>query len=184
MMKLLPYDSWSIESPLDVQTLVAGMTERIEPCKWFQGFSSSDRTSLQGTVSAAGFSASRIYYRNSFLPMLYGRFSPHQQGTTIRITMMLHPFVLAFLVVWFGMLGLFSIAGIAVLLESGSWDFLRHIGIMGGFAILLTYGAFFAEAGKAKKLISQVLLEIHLEATNKSVQSDEAVPPPLPRQAD
>ncbi|MCH8512317.1 MAG: hypothetical protein LAT83_11785 [Kiritimatiellae bacterium] len=106
--------------------------------------------------------------------MLYGKFTPNQQGTTIRIKMMLHPFVLAFLGVWFGMLGLFSLSGIAALLESGSWGFLRHIGFMGGIAILLTYGAFFAEAGKAKNLISQLLLEIHKEAANKSVQSDEA----------
>lgn len=174
-MKLLPYDSWSIESPLDVQTLVTGMTERIEPRKLFRGFSTLGHTPLQGTVSTDGFSASRIiHYRNSFLPMLYGKFTPNQQGTTIRIKMMLHPFVLAFLGVWFGMLGLFSLSGIAALLESGSWGFLRHIGFMGGIAILLTYGAFFAEAGKAKNLISQLLLEIHKEAANKSVQSDEA----------
>ena len=65
--------------------------------------------------------------------------------------------------------GLFSLAGIAALVENGSWGFLGHIGIMGGFALLLTYGAFFAEAGKAKNLISQVILEIHKEAANKEL---------------
>ena len=169
-MKLLPYDSWTIDSPLDLPELVAGMTQRIEPQKWFRGLTRGALLPLQGKVDLQGFSASRIItYRNSFLPMLYGKFIPTQQGTTICIKMMLHPFVLAFLAVWFGMLGLFSLAGIAALVENGSWGFLGHIGIMGGFALLLTYGAFFAEAGKAKNLISQVILEIHKEAANKEL---------------
>ena len=33
-MRLLPYESWEIESPLTVDELVAGMAFRIEPQGW------------------------------------------------------------------------------------------------------------------------------------------------------
>lgn len=183
-MKWLPYESWTIDSPLDVPTLVAGMRERIEPTKWFRKWWGSDHTPLQGTIHDRGFSASRvIHYRNSFLPMLYGKFLPASGGTMIRVRMMPHPLVIAFMAHWFGFLGIFGLVGLIVAIQDGTWGFLLPVGIMGGFGLILTYGAFFAEAGKAKNLISQVLLDVHKEAAHKSVQSDEErpAPPPLPR---
>jgi hypothetical protein len=156
------------------------MRERIEPTKWFRKWWSSDHTPLQGTVHDRGFSASRIIgYQNSFLPVLYGKFTSTTAGTTIRVRMMPHPLVIVFMAHWFGFLGLFGLAGLIAAIQDGTWGFLVPVGIMGGFGLLLTYGAFFAEAGKAKKLISEVLLDVHKEAVKKS-DGTRAVPPPVP----
>jgi hypothetical protein len=179
-MKWLPYESWEVQSPLSADGLVRGMTKRIGPAKWF-GWARA-HTPLQGQVHAGGFLVSRVIaYRNSFLPCIHGTFIPSDRGTTIRIRMMPHIVVIVFMACWFGMLGLFGLVGLFVLIAEGNWILLLVCGGMGAFALLLVYGGFWAEAGKAKDLLSQVLLEVHSEAVNNSVQGGEGEPLPLPR---
>ena len=49
---------------------------------------------FEGTVSPTGFTISRaIRYRNSFLPLINGRFAATPTGTTVMVTMKLHPLV-------------------------------------------------------------------------------------------
>jgi len=139
-MKWLPYDCWTIGSPLDVPTLVAGMRERIEPTKWFRKWWSNDHTPLQGTIHDQGFSASRvIHYQNAFLPILYGKFTPNPTGTTIRVRMMLHPLVIVFMANCFGFLGICCLAGLIAAIQDGTWGVLIAASIMGGLSLLLTY---------------------------------------------
>jgi hypothetical protein len=179
-MNWLPYDSWTVESPLDPPALVAGLQSRIEPVKWFRKWN-ANHAPLQGTIGDWGFSASRVIeYRNSFLPMLYGKFIPTASGTTILIRMMPHPGVLAFMACWFGMLGLFGVVSVL----TGGWKALILIVPMAGFGFLLLYGGFFAEAGTAQKLITQALLEVHKEAENQGGAANDATTttPMSPRQ--
>ena len=183
-MKWLPYDSWVIDSPLDVPALVAAMRELIEPTQWFRRPGRSDHTPLQGTINDQGFTSSRIiHYRNSFLPMLYGRFIPTPAGTSIRIRMTLHPLVMAFMAYWLGMTGLFALLGVVAGFTGQTWTMGIVAGCMFLFGLGMTYAGFWAEAGKAKAILSEVLLDLHKEAANDSVQSDElrAAPPSSPR---
>lgn len=67
---------------------------------------------FEGTVSEEGFDINRIlrYYRNSFLPVIHGRFSPLGQGVRIEVTMTFH------IVVWaLCLFGLSFVAPIAVI---------------------------------------------------------------------
>ena len=177
-MKCLPYDCWTIESPLDVPSLVAGMQERIEPFKWFRLWFSDDIAPLEGTVHQQGFSVRRIIgYRNSFLPMLYGTFIPNPNGTTIRIRMMPHPLVVGFMVNWLGLVGLFAISGLVMIVQNGEWWLFTVASFMGGAGLLLSYGCFFAEAGKAKRLVSDIILDIHRAAVEDGAPRAKAEAP-------
>lgn len=97
--------------------------------------------------------------------------------------MTVYPFVSAFLVCLLGVLGLFGLVCLVAAIQDIIWESLANIGIMYGFFALGTYWIFFAEPIKAKNLLTEVLLEIHKEAANKSVQSNEVrdTPPPIPR---
>jgi hypothetical protein len=49
---------------------------------------------FEGTVSLTGFNISRtIRYRNSFLPILNGHFTQTPGGTTMNVSMTLHPLI-------------------------------------------------------------------------------------------
>jgi hypothetical protein len=105
-MKHLFYQSLTIHSPNSVETLRDRLTRAIEPEKVFRfswGFGSSNHAPYEGEVCDTGFKISRIIdYRNSFLPTIRGRFEPTPQGTTVQISLSLHPAVTVFLVVWYG----------------------------------------------------------------------------------
>ena len=171
-MKWLPYDCWTVDSPLDVPALVAGMRERIEPTKWFRWPGSRDHAPLQGAIHERGFTASRIiHYRNSSLPVFYGTFTPTPRGTTIRVRMMPHPVVIVFMALWFSCLGLFGFVGSLAAVHGGTWCLLSVVGSMGAIALVAIWGGYFLEAGKTKRLLSQVFLEVHKEAADKSARA-------------
>jgi len=99
-----------------------------------------------GSVEDESFKLRRnIRYRNSFLPMIRGRFTPNGAGTRVYVTMFILPLVALFMIFWLGSVG-FS----AVSTRSGSsiipWGMFL-------FGIALTVGAFVPEAMKAKRLI-------------------------------
>ena len=173
-MKWLPYESWELASPLQVDQMVDGMARRVEPVKWFRMPWGNDHTPFQGSIHEHGFTISRvIHYSNSFLPVLNGTFIPTQSGTTIKIRMALHAFVLAFLAAWFGMLGLFGLAGILLLVSKGDWTLIGILAGMALFAVAMTWGCFWAEAGKTKRLFLELMLEIHEEAAGQSPRPNE-----------
>lgn len=163
-MKMLPYDFWTVESPLDVPTIVAGMEERIEPTQWFRTNVNQEHSALEGRVHSMGFSVHRvIHYRNSFLPILYGKFTTTSSGTTIRIRMMPHPLVIMFMLPFLGFFALFIVFGFLSIIRGEASGELIPIGFIGGSGVLMLYGGFFAETKKTKNLISEVLLELHKE---------------------
>jgi 2-amino-4-hydroxy-6-hydroxymethyldihydropteridine diphosphokinase len=140
------------------------MKQKIEPNKWLR-WPSSDHTPLQGNINEYGFTVSRIInHRNSWLPVLNGKFTPTNDGTTISITMTLHPLVLTFTLYFIVMLGFFFIIGVVELIDTGNWGFIATVGGMVLFVITLTLGCFWAEAQKTKDLITSVFLELQQEA--------------------
>lgn len=106
-----------------------------------------------GTVSDTSFKMRRdIQYRNSFLPLIRGRFGAIGTGTWVSVTMFIHPLVALFVVFWLGVA-----LSVAVSDQAGSlmgWGFLA-------FGIALTAAGFFPEAMKARRLISEALLRRH-----------------------
>ena len=106
-----------------------------------------------GTVSDSSFRMRRdIQYRNSFLPLIRGRFGAIGTGTWVSVTMFIHPLVALFVLFWLGMALTFAVSGQTV--SPVGWGFFA-------FGIALTAGGFFPEAMKAKRLISEALLRRH-----------------------
>jgi len=103
-----------------------------------------------GTVQDNSFKVRRdIRYRNSFLPMIWGRLISIPTGTRVRVTMFLHPLVAVFMVVWLGFVGrgaLFDRSGPPVFL----WG-------MFVFGIVLVTAGFIPEVITARRLITVAL---------------------------
>jgi hypothetical protein len=99
-MKILPYDKFTVVTPDPLPIVLQRLGANIEPFKAIRF--SRNHTLYQGSVSEDGFQISRIIHnRNSFLPMIRGRFEVQSHQTLIHIQMSIHPFVLAFLGFWF-----------------------------------------------------------------------------------
>jgi hypothetical protein len=166
MHKWLPYASWEVESPLRVDDLVNGMSTAVERSKCLR-WRKTDHLPFEGEIGPDGFHIRRvIHYQNSFLPQVYGRFDSCANGSVIRVRMMIHPLILAFMTCWFVFLGLWStIAAI----QEGMLCFVLPAALLGGFLILLAYVGFFMEAAKTKGLLEEVFARLHEEdSTNIS----------------
>jgi hypothetical protein len=111
-----------------------------------------------GIVDDDSFRVRRdIRYRNSFLPLVWGRFVSTPIGTRVNVIMFIHPFVALFMVFWLGTVGHIAFRG-----APGSpivWGMFL-------FGVVLTVGGFVPEAIKARHLLSDAM---HDETIN-SVQ--------------
>jgi hypothetical protein len=117
----------------------------------FAGWGSRDPGCLPfiGTVYEDSFRVRRdIRYRNSFLPMVWGRLESIPSGTRVFVTMFIHPLVALFMVFWLGM-----VAHWASRSSPGSFI----VWGMFAFGIVLTAAGFFPEAIKAKNLITKAV---------------------------
>ncbi|MBH8577804.1 hypothetical protein I8752_33555 [Nostocaceae cyanobacterium CENA369] len=99
-MKVLPDDTFTILTPDSLPIVLQRLSAKVEPTKMFRV--SKKHAPYQGTISEQGFQITRIiHYRNSFLPVIRGRFEAQVHQTVVHIQMSLHPFVMTFLGFWF-----------------------------------------------------------------------------------
>lgn len=156
-MRLLPYDTFSIQTPDRLPTVLERLATQIEPEKPFRWQFSRNHLPYEGTCSEAGFQIRRILHsRNSFLPMILGRFESSPSGTLVHITMRLHPFVIAFLVfwylVWYGFLIPIWLTGAMPTIFA-----LQFLGLP--IAVLGVFWAtFWAEASRSRHDLMQMIL--------------------------
>jgi len=150
-MKYFPSDSFEIESPFPSGEVIDRLSRNIESKKFFRFF--GKHVYFQGYINTNEFEVTKIiHYRNSFLPVIKGEVADHDSGTTVTITMRLHPLVLAFMCAWFGLAGLFLL-GFAIAASFGAIGVL----IMLLFGWALATGGFWFEAGKQKKFLISLL---------------------------
>lgn len=113
-------------------------------------FGNTEGAPFIGSVQDGSFKIRRdIRYRNSFLPIIWGRVLPNGVGTRVFVTMLLHPLVLLFMIFWLGSVGY---AVVSVPSGSSMIPILMFI-----FGIAITLGGFIPEAIKAKRLISDAV---------------------------
>ncbi|BAY80011.1 hypothetical protein NIES25_64990 (plasmid) [Nostoc linckia NIES-25] len=99
-MKVLPYNTFTISTSDPLSVVLQRLNAKVEATKAFRF--STKHAPYQGSISEEGFQIRRIiHYRNSFLPMIRGRFEVESHQTIIHIEMSVHPFVMAFLGFWF-----------------------------------------------------------------------------------
>ncbi|MEM9976038.1 MAG: hypothetical protein AAF808_00255 [Cyanobacteria bacterium P01_D01_bin.2] len=100
-MNILPYKSFTLETSTPLAQVKQQLASRIEASRLVRSPFSGNHAPYQGTISDQGFDIRRtLNRRNSFVPIIQGRFEPHATGTRCHITMQLHPLVLGFMGVW------------------------------------------------------------------------------------
>jgi len=158
MIPLLPYQKLVIEVPYSREELTRRLGREVTDRKRGWGWSEKRAELFEGVVSDEGFQIKRIIdYRNSFLPVIQGRFYPHVKGVRVEITMRLHVAVLVFSVVWLNMVGI-GVVGVAThILTTRSVDAVTLIpfGMLLFFYLMVTIG-FGVEAKKASKLLNSL----------------------------
>ena len=158
MYSLIPYKRFSIKTELTPEEAVAVLTQRIKPrIRWYP-LMIGGGGGFEGWVKLRNFSINRaIDYRNSFLPIMHGRFRPQEGGTEIRV--MMFPSVLV-LVLWgfFIVLALAGISQVIVGLIGGVNISGRHLTPFGLllFLYLMCFVGFGVEANKAVQFIRKV----------------------------
>lgn len=161
-MKLLPYDSFTIQTRDPLPLILQRLNAEVEAPRIGFGFS-QHRALYQGSVSEDGFKITRIInYRNSFLPIIRGSFAQEPDGTTIiHITMGLHPFVMAFLGFWYltwysGSIPIVFISGMPSIVA------VLFIGLPLLILVAFWYGFWF-EADRSRRELREIILgEIRL----------------------
>jgi hypothetical protein len=167
MTTFLPYEHLTITtyfSPEMARQKLAGV---IEPRRMRFGLlSRGHHKPYQGEISGDQFKISRIiYYRNSFLHVISGKLEPDLKGTRLDIKMGLHPFVVVFMAVWFGGVGLAvmatSFAAFSAFTQGGGravtplFPFLIPWGML-IFGYLMVIAGFKFEATKAETFFREL----------------------------
>lgn len=164
--KYLPFENYVLTSKLSIEEVTRRLADNIEPKKSFRfsGFNKSSNKPYEGQILGDTFIISRIInYRNSFLPIITGHISTFLGKTQINVKQRPVTFVLIFISLWLGIVGL---ACLEIIL-AGLFQF-RHVLQIGFspmllipfgmflFGCLLTTLAFKAESKKSKEFLERL----------------------------
>ena len=155
-MLILPFDTFDIRSPLTAPDAAARLASAV--AKDSLRRHGGPEREFAGTVGDGRFRVQRIiHYQNSFLPRIRGRIEPAPGGSRIRGTMMLHPLVIAFLLLWCGVVVWITGDDLGALFRGGRLRVESVFGLgMLFFAWAITYGGFTWEALKARKILDGI----------------------------
>jgi hypothetical protein len=158
MLVLIPYRRVVIHTTLALTRAVDILSEYVDEPAYRLLPTNVGR--FEGVVSSNGFRISRVIrFRNTFRPMLYGRFHRSDQGTQIDVTFRMHRFVEGFLVLWCSPLCI--VGAVAVL--RGDW-----VGFLCLMPVLLVYLGvilfFNVELDKSLQLIARIFKPYELVA--------------------
>ena len=154
-MKFLPIENLSYQTNLSVDEVMSRLSKYIEPKKAFRFglFGKAATKPYEGQIIGHSFEINRIInYRNSFLPQITGVIEGNTTGTTIKVKMRMHIFVIAFICFWlFGV----GIAGFAFLyqgISDSSYSLFTFIplGMLLFLYALMMFG-FKLESSRSKK---------------------------------
>lgn len=149
----MPILRYEIESSMTQEQLIEKLNSVVS--KSFVSIYPKDMPPFLGKVSENGFRISRTTIgRNSFKPVIYGRFLDGIQGPSVRVIMTFHPLVWILFIVWAIFFGTQMLEQITISNIGG----IRILDIVILFApIIIGAPVFFIEAAKSKKLLNQVL---------------------------
>ncbi len=166
--KYLPFESYILTSKLSVEEVKKRLAENIEPKQYFRFPAFIKKPSskpYEGEILVDTFIISRIInYGNSFLPLITGRISTFVGKTQINIKMRPMIFVLIFISLWLGIVGLFCLGivltalfQIRQILENGFSPIILIPFGMFLFGYLLTTLGFKAESKNSKEFLARLL---------------------------
>lgn len=165
--KYLPYENYVIQTKLSVDEVMKRLNENIEPKKFVRlpSFNNYPIKPYEGKIVGSNFTISRIIqYRNSFLPVVKGEISTFLSQTQIRVKMQPPTYVILFMSIWLGIIGIACI-GIIIVgiskykeeLQNGFSPMLLIPFVMFAFGALLTTFAFKIESKKTKQFLDRIL---------------------------
>ncbi|MBE9118314.1 hypothetical protein IQ249_20690 [Lusitaniella coriacea LEGE 07157] len=158
-MQLLPYHRFTLQTHQSLSQVIENLEAHIEVPKIVRWKFSRNHAPYEGKVSSSGFEVRRIiHYRNSFLPQIKGKFEPQSKGTLVRVTMGLHPLVMAFLLFWLATW--YSISTPFFLAHLLSGDISFEVGIFLGAPIALLFVfwcVFWYEAKRSHRELTQII---------------------------
>ena len=157
----MPYRTRTLHSPLTAPEVAERLRHIVRPRRTFwqavgAGFGRRPReaATFAGVVTDTSFRISRIIgYENAFLPVVRGQFSENGHGgTTIRLSLSLHPAVAAFMMIWFaGVSGILAAALTGKVASEGPVNTVS-VGML-AFGIALVCAGFYPEALRAERTI-------------------------------
>ena len=155
LLDLLPFANIVYHSrlmPEEILLRLGAVTEE-KPKISFSFFGNKPIKPYQGQIQGMGFSIQRVInYRNSFLPRITGTVEKGIEGSTISVQMRLEAFVLVFIVIWSGGVGLACLAVVSSAFQNGDFEAASLIPFgMLLFMAVLVCGAFAYERNKSDK---------------------------------
>jgi len=102
LMNIIPYEKYSFRCNLTVKEATVKLKDNIEQGKLFRFRFGGGTKIFQGEFYNNDFKISRIIsYHNSFLPQIKGKIRSEGNTIIIDVKMLLHPFVIIFMCIWF-----------------------------------------------------------------------------------
>src|SRR5262245_5717895 len=108
----MPISSFQVDIRVPPQIVAERLRAVVQPSKFFRMAWSPLNLShpFVGKVRDGSFKIQRdIRGRNSFLPVVWGRMVGTPSGTRLKVIMFIHPLVVIFMAIWFGMAADFAI---------------------------------------------------------------------------
>lgn len=157
LKNLLPFENYVLATRLSKEDLLKRIAANIRSHKAYSG-----------KITGESFTMTRnIAYRNSFLPIIEGNVTTEFGQTRVAIKMRLNLFVLIFMSIWLGIVGLVSIGlllaiivGFRQIIQNGFPPMLLIPFGMFVFGSLLMYFAFKTESSKSKKFLAALIESI------------------------
>ena len=124
-MKYLPYENVTFESKLNKEEIMKRISGMIEPSRTYRKFIAGrgGQKPYEGSIYLNIFNMSRVIaYRNSFLPIIEGRVEEDFGTTKINVRMRLNTFVLVFICIWCGGVGIGFFAMLTYSIGTGRFE--------------------------------------------------------------
>lgn len=157
MIHILPYLEHTIrtrKSPQEIHDILQSVTSPKE--EWF----SSKRGKFIGEIDQYEFKIKRkIFYRNDFIPVIKGTIKQGEGAYEVALKMQPDLSTYIFLIIWYGLLGVFFLIGIFHLIISDSTDVAMVLGPIGfiAFGQILSRCGFYFPAKRAINRLEELL---------------------------
>ena len=159
-MNFLPFENITYKTSLMEDEIIKRLSDCVETQKTFRidVFSGGAGKPYEGKINSQAFNIKRIInYRNSFLPRITGNIESDFDGIKIYVKMRLHVFVVVFLSVWCGIIGIGSITFLWHAYYNSEVNFAALIPFgMLIFVYGLTTGGFKYESNKSKRDLQEI----------------------------
>jgi hypothetical protein len=146
----VPFLSFDAESTIPVGEIATVLRRSVTQPRWF--LTPDGIHPFVGRVSEAGFRIVRsVHGRDSFNPVLFGRFAPSPRGTRVRVYFTFHPIVWAFVVLW-------TTGMCELLLRSSNGGLNRYMPLFGLFGLwAMAVSFFYYGAARGIRLLRECL---------------------------